>query len=183
MPDSKDISPEDRDLFRTSVGQVKPVKQQRQVLGTRRPEPRPRQTEQDQKAVLHEMIKAMPETGEIEIGDELSYRRPGIQQQVLKQLRRGKFIIQGELDLHGMTSADAKHALATFLTECNNRGRRCVRIIHGKGRGSPDGKPVLKNKVSHWLQLRNEVLAFCSAPPVDGGTGAVYVLLRHKSQP
>jgi DNA-nicking Smr family endonuclease len=182
MSDSKDISPEDRDLFRASVGQVKPVRQQRQALGTRRPEPVPRQTERDQQAVLQEMTEIIPDSDDIEIGDELHYRRPGVQLHVLKQLRRGKFVIQGELDLHGMNSTDAKKALTAFLSECNIRRRRCVRIIHGKGRGSPDGRPVLKNKVNHWLQLHNDVLAYSSAPPMDGGTGAVYVLLRQRAR-
>lgn len=178
MSGPSDIPPEDRELFRSSVGQVKPLKQDKQALAPRRPDPRPRLTEQDQLDVLQEMSESAAYSEEIETGEELHYHRPGIQQQVLRQLRRGQYVIQGELDLHGMTSADARNALALFLSECTIRRRRCVRIIHGKGRGSPDGRPILKNKVNHWLRLRDEVLAFCSAPPADGGTGAVYVLLK-----
>lgn len=182
MSDPSDIPPEDRDLFRKSVGRVKPIRQKRQLLVTPRPEAKPIQTEQDQLDVLQEMAEASFDTESIEAGEELFYYRPGIQQPVMRQLRRGYYVIQGELDLHGMTSDNAKQALAAFLSESIHRGRRCVRIIHGKGRGSPHGKPVLKNKVNQWLQLRREVLAFCSAPPADGGTGALYVLLKQRER-
>jgi DNA-nicking Smr family endonuclease len=87
--------------------------------------------------------------------------------------------VAAELDLHGMTSELARSALREFMAECRRRDHRCVRIIHGKGRGSSNRGPVLKGKVNRWLRQRDDVLAFCSARPVDGGTGALYVLLRH----
>ena len=101
-----------------------------------------------------------------------------LQQKLLKQLRRGQLTITAELDLHGYIVADARIALTEFLTDCRRHGDRCVRIVHGKGHGSRQKLPVLKNKVNTWLQQRDEILAFCSARPADGGTGAVYVLLK-----
>lgn len=115
---------------------------------------------------------------EIEAGDELEYAVSGIQKRVLQDLRRGKIQVQGELDLHGLTSKDARDALNDFIQQCQRRSIRCARIIHGKGLGSTDRQPVLKQKVNIWLRQFEEVLAFCSATSRDGGTGAVYVLLR-----
>ena len=99
---------------------------------------------------------------------------------MLRKLRRGQFQIGPALDLHGMTVATAREALTRFLHAARREGRSCVRIIHGKGNGSRHRGPVLKLKINHWLRQRDEVLAFCSARPVDGGTGAIYVLLRRQ---
>ncbi|MCG8379470.1 MAG: Smr/MutS family protein, partial [Proteobacteria bacterium] len=104
--------------------------------------------------------------------------KPGLQKQTLRKLRRGQFNIEGELDLHGMTAVMAKEALSTFLKRCKSQNKRCIRIIHGKGLGSKDKKPVIKNKLNNWLQKRDDILAFCSAREVDGGTGAIYLLLK-----
>ena len=104
--------------------------------------------------------------------------RPGLQHKIVRRLRRGQISMEGTLDLHGNTVAQAHSALNQFLAECRARGVRGIRIIHGKGLGSADGRAVIKTKVDGWLRHRNEVAAFCSARPVDGGTGAVYVLLR-----
>ncbi len=182
MTDPNDINPEDSQLFRTSVGSVKPLRRPRVLVRNPRPAPRPRQTEQDQNEVLQEMARGQIDLMEVETGEELSYRRPGIQAQLFKRLRRGQFVIEAELDLHGLTSIEAKTALTRFLSACLAANRRCARIIHGKGRGSRDGKAVLKNKLNTWLRTRDEVLAFCSARLADGGTGAVYVLLRQQKQ-
>ena len=99
-----------------------------------------------------------------------------------RKLRRGGWVIQGELDLHGHTGDEARIALAAFLNRCMLEDRRCVRIIHGKGHGSKNRLPVLKNKVRHWLTQREDVLAFCQARTVDGGAGAVIVLLKSSSR-
>jgi DNA-nicking Smr family endonuclease len=101
-----------------------------------------------------------------------------VQQAVLRKLRRGAFAIQAEMDLHGLTAGQAADEVPLFLHEAQERGLRCVRIIHGKGRKVADKGPILKPLLNHWLQQRREVLAFSSARPEDGGTGAVYVLLR-----
>ena len=115
-------------------------------------------------------------------GEELVFVRPGVPTAALKKLRRGGWVIRGELDLHGHTGDEARVALAAFLNRCNLEDRRCVRIIHGKGYGSKNRLPVLKNKVRHWLMQREDVLAFCQARAVDGGAGAVIVLLKSSTR-
>jgi DNA-nicking Smr family endonuclease len=126
------------------------------------------------------MLSENYDPAEVETGEELLFIRPGIQHGVLTKLRRGQFSIKAELDLHGMVVRVAQVEIAAFLRNCQNRNIRCARIIHGKGYGSWQKQPILKNKLNKWLQQRDEVLAFCSARPVDGGTGAVYVLLKRK---
>jgi len=179
-----DINREDRELFRNSVGPVKPLRKADRVAPERpRPRAQPLKSREAEAEVLQEMATGYMDPAEVETGEELSYRRAGIQIQLFKRLRRGQYMVEAELDLHGLTSAMAQQELAEFLQTCRQQNRRCVRIIHGKGRGSPEGKPVLKNHLNRWLRLRDEVLAFCSARPVDGGTGAVYVLLRQQKSP
>jgi DNA-nicking Smr family endonuclease len=118
------------------------------------------------------------EAADTETGEELLFMRTGLQQRVMKNLRRGLFVVGAELDLHGMTVPVARQAVAAFLLESKRQRTQCVRIIHGKGRGSRHRAPVLKQKVGRWLAQRDEVLAYCSARDYDGGTGAVYVLLK-----
>ena len=111
-------------------------------------------------------------------GDEPNFLRPGLSRQVLRKLRSGTWVIQNQLDLHGLDRHEAREALAGFIARCVKRGVRCVRVIHGKGLGSKNREPVLKTKVKHWLAQREEVLAYCQARPVDGGSGALVVLLK-----
>jgi len=134
-----------------------------------RPHPLPREPdpEEDQLADLA-----------IDTPDFLEYRRPGIQIRLYDDLRRGLIDPQATLDLHGMRVVEARSALLQFLAQSSRRGHRCIRIIHGKGRGSAQDQPVLKQKTNQWLRQREEVLAFCTAPRWDGGTGAVYVILK-----
>jgi DNA-nicking Smr family endonuclease len=113
-----------------------------------------------------------------EAGDETSFLRPGLTRQTLRKLRRGHWVVRDELDLHGMTSDEARASLVQFLSAARDRGARCVRIIHGKGMSSKNREPVLKNRVRSWLMQRDEVLAFAEAGPAGGGAGAVMVLLR-----
>jgi DNA-nicking Smr family endonuclease len=180
MAKRKDISGIDSELFRSSVGEVTMIKHDRAELVTRKPPPIPRQRHADELAVI-KSISESPFSGmDVETGDELYFKRPGVQQRVMEKLRRGQFAIEKELDLHGLTVVDAENALKRFLVYCRQNEIRCVRIIHGKGHGSKDKKPVIKNKLNQWLQKNNSILAFCSARPVDGGTGAIYVLLRNR---
>jgi len=144
----------------------------------RRPSTRPRSTEADEQAVLAEMMDDALDPEDIESGDTLTYRAPGIQDSVWRRLRRGGYHIGAELDLHGMNRDTARQAVGAFLARCQDRDLRALRIIHGKGRGSPNSGPVIKALLDGWLRRRKDVLAFCSARPHDGGTGAVYVLLR-----
>ena len=175
-PDEDDIT-----LFRTSVGSVKPVNDDRVVPPRRKVSPRPVFREIDEAEVLRDLLSEQFDAAELETGEELVYLRPGLQRRTMKKLRRGQIVVDAELDLHGMTVAVARTAVAAFLHECQRRRVQCARIIHGKGRGSRHRNPVLKQKVGGWLRQRNEVLAYCSARSYDGGTGAVYVLLRRKS--
>lgn len=169
---------DDRELFRRAVGDVRPLAHDRVVPDTPRPPPVPVQRQLDERAVLREMAQGLYDATEIETGDELVYCRPGLQHSVFRRLRRGQYAIEAEIDLHGLTVSEAKDTLLTFLHEARGRGWRCVRVVHGKGHGSRGRQPVLKGKVNHWLRQLDSVLAFCSTRPVDGGTGAVYVLLK-----
>ncbi len=116
----------------------------------------------------------------IQTHDFLDFCRPGIQKRVYQDLQRGVIEPQASVDLHGMRVAEARPVLAQFLKQSLQAGRRCVRIIHGKGRGSQEQQPILKQKTNQWLRQKEEVLAFTSTPRWDGGTGATYVLLSRK---
>jgi DNA-nicking Smr family endonuclease len=169
---------DEAELFREAVADARPLKDDRVPLAGPRPPPAPVRRLEDERAVMRELLDDSPLAAECETGEELLFTRPGVQTSVMRKLRRGAYSVGGQLDLHGMRVAEAHIAVAEFLTAARARGARCVRIIHGKGHGSAFKQPVLKVKVNHWLRQRDEVLAFASAPPADGGTGAVYVLLR-----
>ena len=174
------IPPEDADLFRASVSDVTPLASSGKVEHNR-PTPRPipvQRLRDDREALEDSLSDTIPWDTGIEAGDELSFARNGIGPQTLRKLRRGHWVVQAELDLHGLTSAEAREMLVEFLNRCRRRGVRCVRIIHGKGLRSKNREPVLKQKVAHWLVQRQEILAFCQARRSDGGSGAVVVLLK-----
>lgn len=172
--------PEDVKLFRESIGVVKPVRDDRVTPPRRHISPRPVFRERDETEVLRDMLSDLFDPADMETGDELLYIRPGLQARTVRKLRRGKLSVDAELDLHGMTVPIARAAVAGFLRECQRHHIQCARIIHGKGLGSRHRAPVLKQKVGGWLRQRDEVLAYCSARQYDGGTGAVYVLLKRK---
>lgn len=174
----KKPSKADIDLFRKTVGNVIPMADDRVPPIHRRRKPIPRSRLQDDAEVMRELLSDAHDSAELETGDELLYMRPGLQHGVFRKLRRGQFSVGAELDLHGMIVPVARQSLHDFLRRCTGTGIRCVRIIHGKGYGSKQRQPILKNKVNHWLRQWDSVLAFCSTPPRDGGTGAVYVLLK-----
>ena len=173
------IDAADRDLFRQAVADARPLPQHGKVL--RRPDappPYPVQSHLDEQAALAESLAAGWSAEDwLDTGDEPNFVRAGIPRQVLRKLRSGGWVIQDQLDLHGLDRHEAREALAAFLAACRKRGLRCVRVIHGKGLGSINREPVLKVKVKHWLAQREEVLAYCQARPVDGGSGALLVLL------
>ena len=145
-----------------------------------KPPAKARFTRADQVEVLRESLLPPQDEAVLATGDELSFRRPHVPETVLTRLRRGAYVVDGEIDLHGMTGAEAKAALRAFIAECVERRMQCVRVVHGKGRRSGPRGPVLKNVVNHWLQRFDKVLAFGSARAVDGGSGAIYVLLKGK---
>jgi DNA-nicking Smr family endonuclease len=128
--------------------------------------------------VLRESLLPPEDESLLATGEELSFRRPHVTEATLLKLRRGHFVVDAETDLHGLNAADAKVLLRQFIAESIARRMTCVRVIHGKGRRSGPRGPVLKHMVNHWLQRFDAVLAFGSARAVDGGSGAVYVLLR-----
>ena len=172
-------SPEDVELFRKTVGKVKPVQQDRAVPAPapRRRAVRARLTHAARLAALEDGIAGATSDPMVESDAVLSHRRPGVPESVLRKLRRGEYPVEGELDLHGLTLAQAKEALREFFTDALVRRARCVRIIHGKGMRSGNRGPVLKSAVNAVLRKTSAVLAYVSARPADGGTGAVYVLL------
>lgn len=169
---------DDAELFRQAMRDVRRRSPPDRIDGRpARPPPRARQREADDREVLASLL-AEPDPEWLEHGETLQYRAPGVQDGVLRRLRRGHFRIDGNLDLHGLNRTQAQQAVARFLADCAERDRRCVRIVHGKGHGSPNSGPVLKRLLDGWLRRRRDVLAYCSARPADGGSGAVYVLLR-----
>jgi DNA-nicking Smr family endonuclease len=175
--DKADDDSDDAELFREAVRGVRPLGSQSTPPRTPRVRPRARFARADRAAVLRESLDPDAADPQLASGDELIYHRPQVQAAVLKRLRRGEYRVQREIDLHGLTVAEAKQALRQFLIEALEQHLRCVRIIHGKGLRSGHRGPVLKAAVSHVLRRTGAVLAFVSARPVDGGTGALYVLL------
>jgi len=178
MAEFREIKQNDRELFRQSVGDVVPIKQDRITSWPRRPKAVPAKRLADERNVMQVLALGDFEPEEAEAGDAILFKRQGVQERVFRKLQRGQFSIEAELDLHGLKIDAAREALSQFLARVRSTRQRCVRIIHGKGRGSPDGKPVLKMRLQGWLRQRDEVLAYCSARSRDGGTGAVYVLIK-----
>jgi DNA-nicking Smr family endonuclease len=178
MNKRNDITPEDIELFREAIGPVSRLQSDRAEVPTARPDAVPEQSLLQTREILAESLYGNFDESELETGDELLHAQTGVTPNVLRKLRRGQYSLQARLDLHGMTVAIAKQALSDFLRDCQAAGYRCVIVIHGKGNGSLQRRPILKGKVNYWLQQRRDVLAFCSARTVDGGTGAVYVLLK-----
>jgi len=171
---------EEAQLFQQAVEDVAPLPvPNRATISPPRLKPIPRQRKLDEQQVLRDSLSDpidILESGET--GEELFFTRPGIPKTALRKLKRGGWVIQAELDLHGMRSDEARLSLAGFLQHCARQDCRCVRIIHGKGLSSRNREPVLKHKLRHWLTQRDDVLAFCQARPVDGGSGAAIVLLK-----
>ncbi|PID49488.1 MAG: DNA mismatch repair protein MutS [Proteobacteria bacterium] len=158
------------------VTPLQPVNQA--VHDTPKPPAIPIKTIEDEQQVLLDMFSDEYDPTEIQPGDILSYLRPGVQHRIFNKLRRGEYRLAAELDLHGLNARQARGYLAEFLITVYPLQGECVRIIHGKGNRSDHRGPILKTKVNHWLRQHDRVLAFYSARPVDGGTGAVYVLLK-----
>ena len=172
----KTLSTEDSELFRQSIGKVKTVESNSLVLTSEKPKPYPK--DKALSSIKSFDTSATPEVELLHQEDSMSFIAPGLQKNVLKKLRKGYFGFDSSIDLHGLSSQEAKHQLSRFLHFSLEDGCRCVHIIHGKGYRSPGNQPVLKNDINLWLRQHSEVQAFCSASPKDGGTGAVFVLLK-----
>ena len=172
-----------RELFASSVGAVTPLAASgRGELLATKPEPEPRQRQRDEAAALRETLSDSVDVDSLlETDAALSYQRPGIGPDVVRKLRRGGWVIQAQIDLHGLRRDEAREQLGAFLREAARHGLRCVRVVHGKGNGSPGREPVLKHRVHSWLVQKAAVLAFTQARAAEGGAGALVVLLQPKA--
>ena len=180
MPAKSDLPKDDAALFREAVRDAIPLESpSRRPPETGSPPPIPVQSLLDIHDALAESLNAADPLAET--GEELLFVRDGLGREVLRKLRRGHWIVQDCLDLHGLNREEARSRLAEFLGACLKRGLRCVRVIHGKGLRSPGREPVLKGKVQRWLAQRDEVLAYCQAPANEGGSGALLVLLSARA--
>jgi DNA-nicking Smr family endonuclease len=173
----------EKELFSRAVGPVKALPPKhlpghRAHLPMAQPAPIAVQHQLDELAVMREAISdGFDVENLLDTDDALSFRRPGMGPDVTRKLRRGGWSIQGQIDLHGLRREDARDALSQFVKDAHKTGWRCVRVVHGKGLGSPGKTPVLKGRVQSWLIQKNEVLAFVQARPAQGGAGALVVLL------
>ena len=168
---------DDSGLFRREMADAKPLPADARVPLPRRAIARARFARQDERDVLRESLDADADTSNLQSGDSLYFCRQHVGRRTMRKLARGNYSVQNEIDLHGMTADEARIRLQDFIQDSSLRGFTCVRVVHGKGLGSGDRGPVLKRNVDHWLRRWPEVLAFVSTRQVDGGTGAVYVLL------
>ncbi|NBW51405.1 MAG: DNA mismatch repair protein MutS [Betaproteobacteria bacterium] len=171
-------------LFQAAIGKVKPLEPpQRAKLTPEPPKPIPKQQMLDDAAALQEALSdEVDVTTLLDTDEHLSFRRPGVGTDVTQKLRKGKWSIQKQIDLHGYRSDEAREALSAFIRDAHRNGIRCVRVVHGKGLGSPGKAPVLKEKVHKWLVQKSEVVAFVQAQPAQGGAGALVVLLQPQNR-
>ena len=166
-------------MFARAVGPVHRLPDQGLAeLNLPLPPPHPRQRELDEAAALASSLSDEVTIESLLLTDDgLSFRRPGVGADVVIRLRLGHWALQGQLDLHGCTRDEARDQLSNYLRDCRRRGLRCLRVVHGKGYGSPGRQPVLKDKVQRWLAQSDEVIAFAQASGPQGGAGALLVLL------
>ncbi len=177
MSKKRPVSEDDAALFRSAVGDVRVIDDERTLAHRRGATPRARadspntEPQPEPGGPIDSSVSADRDPGQL-------FVRPGLQHKHVRRLRQGRIAVEAETDLHGMRTREAQALLTAFLDECRDQGLRCVRVIHGKGRGSRGGHAVLKWEVDRWLRRHEAVMAFCSAQPRHGGTGALYVLLK-----
>jgi DNA-nicking Smr family endonuclease len=169
---------DDAQAFRRAVADVRPLRPRPPPVLHAKAPPVARPSRSRRHDLLAELPTVAQDATGTSRGDAASFRRLSVREDTLRKLRRGQFAVEAEIDLHGMTRHAAHAALRQFLNDCVLRRLHCVRVIHGKGLRSGPAGPVLKEGVDHWLRKLDNVAAFASARPVDGGTGALYVLLR-----
>ena len=170
-------APEKDDEFRRAVADAKPLAHRRKHLPAKRPAPVAKQRIRDERAALAESLGPLSADDALDTGEALAYLSEGLGRDVLRKLRRGHWVVEDELDLHGMNRHTAAISVSDFLRHCRHRRLGCVRIVHGKGLGSRQREPVLKGLLRKWL-VRQDVLAYSQAPAAQGGSGAVLVLLK-----
>lgn len=172
------INDDDSRLFREAIGDVRPLDPVSPPPAAAKPAPHPHMLDADEAAVPGELLDMAFDPALLEVGEELGYLRDGYPPKLLRQLKRGQFSVQDDIDLHQMNAAAAQASIVAFLAEAKQHGLRCVRIVHGKGLRSKAAGPVLKGLTDRMLRRRDDVIAFASARPAMGGTGAVVVLLK-----
>ena len=173
------MNDDDVELFRRAMSDAKPLQSDERVARPeKKPQPKARFAKADDKKALAESMQADIDAMERANGQGMRFHRQHVGRRTMRKLARGRYAVQAEIDLHGMTVAEAKPRLADFIDHCAKQGLPCVRVVPGKGLGSGQRGPVLKNSVNAWLRKWDTVLAFVSARQVDGGTGALYVLLQ-----
>ncbi|MFQ5935347.1 MAG: Smr/MutS family protein [Acidiferrobacterales bacterium] len=180
MSDERKQKEQRNSAFLDWISDVRPIKQDRVTPFRALRAPVPEQSNRDAEDVMQNLLSGQHDPAEIETGEEVLYVRSGVRPATVRKLRRAHYAIEAELDLHGQRVPNARELINAFLRDALLAGRRCVKIIHGKGLSSDAKLPILKGKVSVWLARRGDVLAFCSARANDGGTGAVYVLLKRR---
>ena len=180
MAASNDNIDDDTSLFHEAVKGARPLETEARIQKKpKKPKPIPQQFIRDeQQALVDSLSDDYIPAHEMESGEELLYLREGQSPSILNKLRRGFWVVQAQIDLHGLVSDEARLYVAEFLSSCKKRNIRCVRIVHGKGLGSRNREPVLKHKLRSWLMQKDEVIAYAQAKPEDGGSGAVIVLLK-----
>ena len=172
------MNDDDTDLFRRAMSGAKPIEAEKRVApGGKKPRPKALFSRADEAAALRESLDADADEIEAAGGEALRFHRQSVGRRTMRKLARGKYAVQAEIDLHGMTVEEARPRLADFIEYNARSGNTCVRVVHGKGLGSGQRGPVLKPSVNRWLRRWHCVLAFVSTRQVDGGTGAIYVLL------
>lgn len=177
ISDDKDL--DDVQLFQEAVKGARPVKVSRVAHPQKKPKPIPKKLFEDERQVLRDSLSdGYIPAHEIESGEELLYLREGQSPVILSKLRRGHWVVQAHIDLHGLISDEARLYVSEFIADCKKKGIRCVRIVHGKGLGSRNKEPILKHKLRNWLMQKDEVIAYAQAKQNDGGSGAVIVLLK-----
>ena len=173
------MTDDDENLFQRLMSDAKPLKAEERIPApAKMPKPKARFARADEHAVLEESLDVDIDELEESSGEALRFQRAAVGRTTMRMLSRGSYAIQAEIDLHGMTLAEAKPRLEKFVYRCAGSNKLCIRIVHGKGLRSGERGPVLKKGVDRWLRKWDAVLAFVSARQVDGGTGAIYVLLK-----
>lgn len=172
------VNEDDSRLFREAIGEVRLFDPVPTPPSLAKPAPHPHMLDADEAAVPGELLHMTFDPAWMEVGDELSFLQDGYPPKLLRQLKRGQYSVQDDIDLHQMNAAAAQESIVVFLAAARRAGIRCVRIIHGKGLRSRSAGPVLKGLTDRMLRRRDDVIAFASARPSMGGTGAVVVLLK-----
>jgi len=188
QPEMDEPMPDDENSFNEAMTDVTPLPgESRKRVRSQDKDVRPAHPAPDDEleAVnrLHKLVKGSIEM-DITFSDEyIEGAVSGVSRNIMRRLKRGQIPVQDHIDLHGLTKQEAEEEVRDFLVQSHRHGLRCVLIVHGRGLNSPDSLPVLKESLPVWLNrgpARKIVMAFASARPYDGGTGAIYVLLRRR---